>query len=65
MGRKNREKFSNLIRELANEKGFRIGFLIFTDGNVTSGFTTYKNSNDAWEGIAVLKDLLEDIEEGN
>lgn len=63
MGKKKNRQFANLISELATERGIRVGFLIITDGTVTSGYTTYNSVSDASEGMTVLKDMLVDLEE--
>lgn len=61
MGKKNRRRFAALVQEIAEERGIRIGFLVISDGDGTSGYSTYKNSEDAWESMSVLKDILDDL----
>lgn len=62
MGKSNRRKFADKMRRLAEKQGIRIGFLIITDGDGTSGYSSYTSIEDANEGLIAVRDLLADLE---
>lgn len=64
MGKKKRNEFINLVKQLANERGIRVGFLVLSDGKGVTGFTTYRDLDDGLEGLMVIRDLLEDLSDG-
>lgn len=61
---KNRRKFAETVQELAEKKGIRIGFLIISDRDGTSGYSSLNSIEDAPKDLEVLRRMLIDLSEG-
>lgn len=64
MGKKKNHEFVKAVTDLAHDRGLRVGILIIEGTRYTSGYTEYKTQTDAHKGLLVLKDILDDLDEG-